>query len=94
MRSFVTIAVFASGALAAFNPKICNGAGGCVGSSAGDGRDPFVCPDGTRLNLQQTASNAIDSGNGGYEIASKDEFPTICLDGTKPADGDVLTVRP
>jgi hypothetical protein len=93
MRSVIAISVLVSGALAVWNPKICNGAGGCV-SNTFYAADPFRCPDGTTLNVQQTASNSIDSDNGSYEIVSKAEFPTSCLTGEKPGDDDFLVVCP
>ncbi|KAF1950769.1 hypothetical protein CC80DRAFT_496505 [Byssothecium circinans] len=91
MRSFVAIAAFLPAALA-WNSKICNGAGGCVGTSWAV-EDPFRCPDSTRLNTQQTASNEIDASNGSYEIVTKAEFPKSCLRGVTPKDTDVLVVH-
>lgn len=91
MRSFITLSVFASGALAAWNPKICNNSGGCVGTTWNP-PDPFVCPDGTRLNIQQTAHNEIDAQAGNYQIVTKAQFPSSCLNGAKPLDSDILTV--
>ncbi|KAH7119660.1 hypothetical protein B0J11DRAFT_65616 [Dendryphion nanum] len=91
MRSFIPLATILPVALA-WNPKVCNGAGGCVGTTWSV-PDPFRCPDGTRLNTQQTASNSIDTSNGSYEIVSKVDFPTSCLRGVKPADTDVLVLH-
>lgn len=90
MRSTVVISALISGALA-FNTKICQGAGGCVQTTDGSS-DPYRCPDGSVLNVQQTASNILDATNGSYEIVSKAQFPSSCATGAKPADGDVLVV--
>ncbi|KAH6638093.1 hypothetical protein C7974DRAFT_390860 [Boeremia exigua] len=92
MRSFIIIPFLSSAALAAFNTRICDGAGGCVGTTWSVG-DPFRCPDETRLNVQQTAGNSIDTGNGSYEIITKEEFPSSCLRGVKPADTDTLVLH-
>lgn len=90
MRSFILIPFLSSAALA-FNTRICGGAGGCV-STTWAPEHPFRCPDGTRLNSQQTASNSIDTGNGSYEIITKDKFPSSCLRDVKPANTDTLLV--
>ncbi|USP77446.1 hypothetical protein yc1106_04720 [Curvularia clavata] len=91
MRSTIAIAALISGALA-FNKKICGGAGGCVQTTVAY-PDPFRCPDGSLLNLQQEASNVLAATNGEYEIISKAQFPSSCLNGVKPGDSDVLVVR-
>ncbi|PSN70855.1 hypothetical protein BS50DRAFT_570315 [Corynespora cassiicola Philippines] len=91
MRSFVAVAALLPAVLA-WNSKICNGVGGCVGTTWSV-EHPFRCPDGTRLNSQQTASNSIDTSNGSYEIITKAEFPTSCLRDVAPADTDVLLLH-
>lgn len=93
MRStaILALAAFLPSTLAVWNSKICNGVGGCVGTGAID-LNPFRCPDGTRLNLQETASNQIDLQAGGYEIATEQEFPTSCLAGLSPGQGNILVV--
>ncbi|RMZ66121.1 hypothetical protein GMOD_00005190 [Pyrenophora seminiperda CCB06] len=81
--------VLVSAALA-FNTKICKGAGGCVQTAGNTGS--FKCPDGSSLNVQQTASNKLDAANGSYEIVDKSVFPTSCLFG-QPASGNTLAVH-
>lgn len=90
MRSLVLIPLL-SPAVLAWNYKICNGVGGCV-QTTWSPEDPFRCPDGTRLNSQETASNSIDTSDGSYEIITKAEFPSSCLRGVKPAATDTLLV--
>lgn len=90
MRSSILIPFLSATALA-FNTKICGGAGGCVGPTWSP-EDPFRCPDGTRLNLQETASNSLDAGDGSYEVVTKDAFPKTCLRDVKPANTDTLLV--
>lgn len=91
MRSLVLIPLLSTAVLASWNSKICDGVGGCAGPGWAP-KDPFRCPDGTLLNQQQTAGNNIDTSNGSYEIITKDEFPTSCQRGVKPADTDTLLV--
>ncbi|KAH8698101.1 hypothetical protein GQ44DRAFT_633384, partial [Phaeosphaeriaceae sp. PMI808] len=74
-----------------WNPKLCNGAGGCAGAGW-NAPDPFRCNDGTRLNPQQTASEQIASGLGAYDVITGAQFPTSCLPGVKPGDSDTLVM--
>ncbi|KAH8730010.1 hypothetical protein GQ44DRAFT_823372 [Phaeosphaeriaceae sp. PMI808] len=91
MRSIISVAALLPAVLA-FNPKICKGAGGCV-QITWNAADPFRCPDGTLLNLQQQAHNELAATNGAYEVISKDQFPTSCLNGAKPSATDILAVH-
>ncbi|KAH7383874.1 hypothetical protein BKA66DRAFT_529359 [Pyrenochaeta sp. MPI-SDFR-AT-0127] len=91
MRFILPIAALLPAALA-WNPKLCNGAGGCE-QTTWSPEYPFRCPDGTRLNSQQTASNSLAAGRGEYSVISKAEFPTSCLRGVSPQASDKLLVR-
>lgn len=91
MRSFITLSLLTSGAFAVWNPKVCNNVGGCI-SGQTPLPDPFKCPDGTRLDLQQSVSVDIDTWSGEYDIISKAEFPDHCLYGAKPSDNDLFVV--
>lgn len=90
MRFILPVVALLPAALA-WNPKLCGGAGGCE-QTTWSPSFPFRCPDGTRLNMQQTASNSIAAGNGGYSEITKAEFPTSCLRGVAPAASDKLLV--
>ncbi|EUC31544.1 hypothetical protein COCCADRAFT_101025 [Bipolaris zeicola 26-R-13] len=92
MRSFITLSLLTSGAVAVWNAKACNGVGGCISGTTLT-PDPFRCPDGTGLNLQQTAHADIGTWAGVYDIISKAEFPDHCLHGAKPGANDLLVVR-
>ncbi|KAF9696375.1 hypothetical protein EKO04_005171 [Ascochyta lentis] len=89
---FVLAAVIALPSVLAWNPKACNGVGGCV-KGTWNPEGPFRCPDGTRLNTQQTAHNSLGMDNGEYTAISKAEFPSTCLRGVKPKSTDSLAVR-
>ncbi|KZM22007.1 uncharacterized protein EKO05_0002726 [Ascochyta rabiei] len=89
---FVLAAIIALPSVLAWDSKVCNGVGGCnTGTSFSE--DPFRCPDGSRLNVQQTASNMNAVGSGDYTVVSKAEFPTTCLDGAKPGSSDTLVLH-
>lgn len=91
MRSLIFLS-FAASALAVWNPRICDGSGGCTGTTWNH-PDPFRCEDGSLLNFPQGASNTEAAGGGDYEIISKAEFPTVCLQDKKPGASDTLVVR-
>ncbi|KAH8733095.1 hypothetical protein GQ44DRAFT_601236 [Phaeosphaeriaceae sp. PMI808] len=91
MRYIVAVAALLPAAFA-WNQKVCNGAGGCVGTDYNP-EGPFRCPDGTRLNFQQIASNSIAGSDGSYDIVTKDQFPTSCLTGRQPTDKETLVVH-
>ncbi|EUC42418.1 hypothetical protein COCMIDRAFT_39527 [Bipolaris oryzae ATCC 44560] len=92
MRFFVTLSLLTSGAFAVWNAKVCNNAGGCV-SGVTRLPDPFRCPDGTGVNLQQSASADLGTSAGEYDIISKSQFPDHCLYGAKPGANDLLVVK-
>ncbi|KAH7396359.1 hypothetical protein BKA66DRAFT_606221 [Pyrenochaeta sp. MPI-SDFR-AT-0127] len=92
MRFQFAVAALPALTLASWNQRICGGAGGCAHISWGPD-DPSRCPDGTLLNVQQTASNSLSLGRGTYDIISKAEFPSSCLDGSTPQASDTLVVH-
>ncbi|XP_014554717.1 hypothetical protein COCVIDRAFT_104341 [Bipolaris victoriae FI3] len=80
-------------ALAGWNPKACNGAGGCtqVGYASSG---PFVCPDGSRLNLPSFAGDNLDAGNGNADPVAKADFPKSCTSGAvPPADATFIKTK-
>ncbi|KAF1965682.1 hypothetical protein BU23DRAFT_519149 [Bimuria novae-zelandiae CBS 107.79] len=90
MRFIIPTAVLLPVALAQWNGGLCGGVGGCGAvTSTADG--PFRCPDGTRLNCQESSGVYIDNATGNYTVITAAKWPKSCQDGT-PAASDVLTV--
>lgn len=80
-------------AIAGWNPKACNGAGGCTQVGYANS-DPFVCPDGSRLNMPTFASDNLDAGDGNGIPVTKDDFPKSCTSGAvPPADATFFVSR-
>lgn len=71
------LALAAATAVQAWDPKLCNGAGGCQGltwfSDFG-----YKCPSGATIGLQPFAEALRDIAQGGYEYVASDEFPASC----------------
>ncbi|KAG6361137.1 hypothetical protein INS49_009361 [Diaporthe citri] len=64
-------------AVMAWDPKLCNGVGGCQGltwiSEYG-----YRCPSGATIGLQPYAQALGDIAQGRYEYVASDEFPASC----------------
>lgn len=90
--SALTTFIFSTTALANWNPKLCGGAGGCLGITWWPGTD-YSCPDGTYLTAQQVAQNTLDVDSGSYDLVSKEDFPTECARGVTPGPRDTLVVH-
>ncbi|KAF2793967.1 hypothetical protein K505DRAFT_216024, partial [Melanomma pulvis-pyrius CBS 109.77] len=78
------LAALFTSALANWDSKLCNGAGGCLGTSWFPGTD-FVCPDGLKLTNQQVAQNSVDMSSGLYDYVTADAFPKSCLRNVVPS---------
>lgn len=87
-----TIATLFEGTVAVWNPKICNGAGGCLGITWWPGTD-FDCANGKNVTAQQVASNTLAMDAGSYDVITADKFPKTCLRNVVPSAKSILTVR-
>lgn len=67
----------AASLVAAWDAKLCNGAGGCQGltwiSDFG-----YKCPSGATIGMQPTAHALTEIAQGNYEYVASDEFPATC----------------
>lgn len=91
LTTATTLAALFTSALANWDSKLCNGAGGCLGTSWFPGTD-FVCPDGLKLTNQQVAQNSVDMSSGLYDYVSADAFPKSCLRDVVPGPEAKLIV--
>lgn len=91
MRTALLAVIFPN-VLAGWNPKACNGAGGCtfVGFSPSD---PFLCPDSSRENFPEFVNDQSNAGNGDSAAVTKEEFPKACIKGNVPPEGATFIVR-
>ncbi|KAL1862655.1 hypothetical protein Daus18300_008453 [Diaporthe australafricana] len=78
MHAAATILALLPAATLAWDPKLCNGAGGCQGltwiSEFG-----YSCPSGASIGPQPFAQALTDIAQGGYEYVASDEFPASCM---------------
>ena len=65
----------------AWDPKLCNGAGGCQGLTW-FGEYGYRCPSGATIGLQPFAQALSDIAQGTYEYVASDEFPASCERGS------------
>ncbi|KAL2283655.1 hypothetical protein FJTKL_09715 [Diaporthe vaccinii] len=75
-------------AVTAWDPKLCNGVGGCQGltwiSQYG-----YRCPSGASIGPQPFAQALLEIAQGGYEYVASDEFPASCeAQGGSPGAAD------
>ncbi|UPX09321.1 uncharacterized protein EKO05_0000012 [Ascochyta rabiei] len=92
MHSYTLILASLPFLVAAWDPKLCNNAGGCS-TSTWLTQKPFTCPDGTRHDIPNMDRLLSDVTDGKYDIVSKANFPTECLNGAKPGANDILIKR-
>lgn len=88
MHAAATLLALLPAAALAWDPKLCNGAGGCQGltwiSEFG-----YRCPSGASIGPQPFAQALGDIAQGGYEYVAEDEFPASCMrSGDVPGPAD------
>lgn len=88
--SLLPAAILFNGALATWNDKICEGAGGCLGITWFPNTD-YTCPGDILITNQEVAQNLISTESGVYTVISADEFPDSC-EKESPDSNDYLVV--
>ncbi|KAI3394395.1 hypothetical protein diail_2807 [Diaporthe ilicicola] len=77
MHAAATLLALLPAAALAWDPKLCNGAGGCQGLTWAS-EFGYRCPSGATIGPQPLAQALTDIAQGVYEYVASDEFPASC----------------